>query len=56
MPISANAVIATNTTSSGINNASSQASQADRPTTPNNTTRAGVKQQIAVTIVPATPN
>ena len=56
IPINANAVIAMNTTSNGINSESSHTNQADRPTPANSMTRAGVKQQIAVKTVPAMPN
>ncbi len=45
-----------NTTSNGISSESSHANQADRPAAANSMTRAGVKQQIAVTTVPAIPN
>ena len=45
-----------NTTSKGIRTESSQTSQADSPRTESDTTRAGVKQQMAVTMVPAMPN
>lgn len=56
IPINAYAVIAMNTTSKGINRESSHTSQADRPTLAKSMTNAGVKQQIAVTTVPAMPN
>ena len=45
-----------NTTSNGNNSESSQVSQAAKPTPASNMTSAGVKQQIAVRIVPAIPN
>jgi len=45
-----------NTTSNGNNNESNQVSQAAKPTPASNMTSAGVKQQIAVRIVPAIPN
>jgi hypothetical protein len=54
--MAAKAVIATNTTNSGMSTASIHASQAERPTAPRSTTSAGVKQQTAVTTVPATPS
>ena len=56
MPISANAVMAMNTTSNGIRSESSQANQADSPAAASSRTSAGVKPQIAVIIVPAIPN
>lgn len=54
--MTAKTVIAMNTTSSGISTESSQASQADNPRAASNTTSAGVKQQIAVMIVPTIPS
>ena len=53
--MTAKIVMATNTTRSGISTPSSQPIHAERPSAPSTVTSAGVKQQMAVTTVPAMP-